>query len=77
MQVYNAYVEKTFAELTVNEIESFFLQNLINGFTQSERFRTAKKIYNLAYLNLLIFSYIVRRATCPAPFKIAVVYQVC
>lgn len=47
MQVYSAYIEKEFAELTVNEIVSFFLQNFINGFTQSERFRTAKKIYNL------------------------------
>lgn len=47
MQVFKSNIESTFKELALTEIESFFLQNLINGFTQSEKFRTAKKVYNL------------------------------
>ena len=39
--------EDVFKELVLTEIDSFFLQNFINGFTESEHFRTAKKIYNL------------------------------
>ena len=47
MQVFKAYIQDTFKELPLAEIDSFFLQDLINGYTQSRRFRTAKKIYNL------------------------------
>lgn len=47
MQVFKSNIESTFMELALAEIDSFFLQNLINGFTQSERYRTAKKVYNL------------------------------
>ncbi len=47
MQVFKSNIESTFKDLAITEIDSFFLQNLINGFTQSERFRTAKKVYNL------------------------------
>ena len=47
MQVFKSIIENTFKELALTEIDSFFLQNLINGFTQSEKFRTAKKVYNL------------------------------
>ncbi len=47
MQVFKSNIESAFKDLTIIEIDSFFLQNLINGFTQSERYRTAKKVYNL------------------------------
>lgn len=47
MQVFKSNIEDVFKELVLTEIDSFFLQNFINGFTESEHFRTAKKIYNL------------------------------
>lgn len=47
MQVYKSNIDSPFKQLAITEINSFFLQNFINGFTESERFRTAKKIYNL------------------------------
>lgn len=47
MQVYKSNIENPFKQLAITEINFFFLQNFINGFTESERYRTAKKIYNL------------------------------
>ena len=47
MQVFNANIQSAFKELALTEIDSFFLQNLINVYTQSERYRTAKKLFNL------------------------------
>ena len=47
MQVFKSNIESAFKELVLTKIGSFYLQNFINNFTQSKRFRTAKKIYNL------------------------------
>lgn len=47
IQVFKSNIECAFKEIILTEIDSFYLQNFINGFTQSERYRTAKKVYNL------------------------------
>lgn len=47
MQVFKSNIKSAFKELVLAEIDSFYLQNFINGFTQSERYGREKKVYNL------------------------------
>lgn len=47
--VYNfrANISPVFANMEIADVDSFFLQQYINGFTSQGHFRTAEKIYNL------------------------------
>ncbi len=44
LQVYRAYVVPAFGDRDITTIKAFELQEFINGFTETERFRTAQKV---------------------------------
>ena len=47
MQVFRANISRAFENKGIEETDSFFLQEYINGFTSEGHFRTAVKVYNL------------------------------
>ena len=47
MQVFRANICRAFENKGIEEADSFFLQEYINGFTSEGHFRTAVKVYNL------------------------------